>query len=349
MDKEIHGSVAFWSEGGSAIGMGHVARSINIALAVIERGLLARFLVNDDAAVRGRLEDFGVAYRICGSHPAAAPGTTDGVVVIDIKRDVREEVRELKDMGRKVVVIDNLSAADIADKTVIPSAIAAGSPLNDSVLSGKDYVIIGEGFRRVRKERRRPEWCRPLKVLVTMGGADPFRLTEKVVAAIAGMEGIEATVVLGPAKRMTGELEGLMKNAPERLRFLYSVKDMATLMSTVHIAFTAVGTTVYELAYMGAPTMLIANYAEDLETLSALAETGAFVSLGVGIGVSGEMIRGAVEEFKNSAERYASMSERASALIDGNGASRVAGVIESLINPPSPPFTKGGIKGGLRR
>lgn len=330
-DKYAHGSVAFWSEGGSEIGMGHVARSINIALAVIERGMSARFLVNDDAAVRGRCEDFGLACRICGPRLSAALGATDGVVVIDIKRDVRGEVRELKDMGRKVVVIDNLCAAEIADKTIIPSAVAVGSPLLVNVLAGKEYVIIGEGFRMARKERHRPEWGRPLKVLVTMGGADPFCLTEKVVAAIAGMAGIETTVVLGPAKRMTGELEGLVKNAPERVSFLHSVKDMATLMSTVHIAFTAVGTTAYELAYMGVPTALIGNYAEDRETLSAFSATGAFVSLGVGNEVSGEMIRGAVEEFKNNGERYASMSERAGALIDGNGAERVAGVIEALM------------------
>lgn len=333
-DKDIHGSVVFWTEGGSAIGMGHVARSINIALAVMDRGLPARFLVNDDKAVRGRLDDFGVAYRICGFGGAAALDSTDGVVVIDAKREIREEVRELKERGRKVVVIDNLCAADMADRTVIPSAVATGMPTLDSVLAGKEYVIIGEGFRRVRKEMRRPVYGRPLKVLVTMGGADPFRLTERAVAAMAGMEGIEATVVLGPAKRMTPELDGLMKNAPERIRFLRSVKDMAALMSAVHIAFTAIGTTVYELAYMGVPTALIANYAEDRETLSALEATGAFISLGVNAGVSGEMIRGAIEAFKNDGERYASMSMRASALVDGDGASRVAGVIESLMGAP---------------
>ncbi len=332
--KEVYGSVAFWTEGGGGIGMGHVARSLNIALSVIGRGLSAHFLVNDDAAVRGRLEDFGVDCRICGFGSTAALDPADGVVVIDAKRDVRGEVLELKERGRKVVVIDNLCAVDIADKTVIPSAVADGLPSNDKILAGKDYVIIGEGFRRAREERRRPDYGLPLKVLVTMGGADPFGLTEKVVAAIAGMEGIEATVVLGPAKRMTAELEGLMKNRPGWMEFIHGVKDMATLMSAVHIAFTAIGTTVYELAYMGVPTVLIANYAEDRATLSPLSATGAFVSLGVGIEVSGEMIRGAIEEFKNSGERYASMSGRAGALVDGNGASRVAGVIEALMGAP---------------
>lgn len=333
-DKAIHGSVAFWSEGGSGIGMGHVARSLNIALAVMERGLPARFLVNDDKAVRSRLEDFGVAYRICGFGGAPALDSTDGVVVIDTKRDIREEVRELKERGRKVVVIDNLCAAEIADRTIIPSAVAAGMPSNGSVLAGKEYVIIGEGFRRARKRGGRPAYGRPLKVLVTMGGADPFCLTERAVAGMAGMEGIEATVVLGPAKRMTRELEAFMKNKPGWMEFIYGVRDMAALISAVHIAFTAVGTTVYELAYMGVPTALIANYAEDRGTLSALEATGAFVSLGVNAGVSAEMIRGAIEAFKGNGERYASMSRRASALVDGDGASRAAGVIESLTGTP---------------
>lgn len=332
--KEIHGSVAFWTEGGSGIGMGHVARSLNIALSVIGRGLRAHFLVNDDAAVRGRLDDFGVDCRICGFGSTAALDPTDGVVVIDTKRDIREDVRGLKERGRKVVVIDNLSAAEIADKTIIPSVVAYGLPPNDKILAGKDYVIIGEGFRRVREERRRPVHSRPLKVLVTMGGADPFGLTEKIVAAMAGMEGIEATVVLGPAKRMTAELEALMKNRPGWMEFIHGVKDMAALMGTVHIAFTAIGTTVYELAYMGVPTVLIANYAEDIGALAALEAAGVAVSLGVRDDVSEKMIRGAVESLLKDGKRYASMSERASALVDGDGASRVAGVIEALMGAP---------------
>lgn len=333
-DKDARGSVVFWTEGGSDIGMGHVARSLNIALAVIERGLPARFLVNDDAAVRSRLEDFGVAYRICGSHPMAALDPADGVVVIDAKRDIREDVRVLKERGWKVVVIDNLSAVETADKTIIPSAIAAGLPSNDNILAGGDYVIIGEGFRRAGKECRRPAHGRPLRALVTMGGADPFRLTEKVVAAMAGMDGMVATVVIGPAKRITPELEGLMKNRPAWMEFFRDVKDMADLMGSVHIAFTAIGTTVYELAYMGVPTALIANYAEDRAALAALEATGAFLGLGVKDEVSGEIIRGAIEAFKNNGNRYASMSERASALVDGGGASRAAGVIESLTGAP---------------
>ncbi|MEK7773704.1 MAG: hypothetical protein AAB307_05105, partial [Deltaproteobacteria bacterium] len=156
VDKKTHGGATFWTEGGSAIGMGHVARSLNIALAVISRGVPAEFLVNDDAAVRSLLDGAGVTHRICDFGSAPDVGLLGEVVVMDAKKDVLSRVRALKELGWKVVVIDNLSALEIADKTIIPSAVACGLPPNDKILAGRDYVIIGEGFRRAEKQVGRP-------------------------------------------------------------------------------------------------------------------------------------------------------------------------------------------------
>ena len=114
----------------------------------------------------------------------------NSVVVIDTKRDVSSQVRSLKDDGKRVVLIDN-SSTDEADAIVMPTPVYRGEP-KAALLSGSGYLIIGENFRNSRGEEPTSH-SSPLKVLVTMGGADPFNLTEMVLKALWPMEGIEVT------------------------------------------------------------------------------------------------------------------------------------------------------------
>ena len=249
----MQNGVTFWTEGGQSIGMGHVMRCINIARAFGAEEMPLHFLVNNERPVIERLNQeafFHVVYPMSGKH---ANRLTKGVVVIDTKRDVSSQVRSLKEDGKKVVLIDN-SSTDEADAIVMPTPVYRGQS-RPALFSGSSYLIIGDNFREARGEGPISHSA-PLKVLVTMGGADPFNLTEMVLKALWPIEGIEVTTVIGPAFRMTDTMEEFVKRSGESFTFAFNVKDMAPLMRASHIAFTAVGTTVYELAYMGVPSVL---------------------------------------------------------------------------------------------
>jgi spore coat polysaccharide biosynthesis predicted glycosyltransferase SpsG len=106
---------------------------------------------------------------------------------------------------------------------------------------------------------------------------------------------------------------------------------MAPLMRDTHIAFTAVGTTVYELAYMGVPSVLIGNYATDAEDLAALEGLGVCRSLGYYRDLDPSLISEAAESFRDDPAMWSEMSLNARNLTDGDGASRIAGLICSLL------------------
>lgn len=323
----MQNGVTFWTEGGPSIGMGHLMRCINIAHALAPEDMPMHFLVNNERPVIDRLNQealFHIVYPITGRH---ANRLTNGVVVIDTKRDVSTQVHALKEEGRKVVLIDNGSTEE-ADAIIMPTPVMKANG-GGKHLAGSDYLIIGENFRRQRGSAP-IQHALPLKVLVTMGGADPNNLTETVLKALWRVEGIEVTTVLGPAYRMTEAMEEFIKRSGGKFSFLFNVKDMAPVMRTSHVAFTAVGTTVYELAYMGIPSVLIGNYDTDASDLGALEGLGICKSLGHFKAVEQQAISGAAEFLRDDEAAWREISLNARGLTDGDGAARIASVITSL-------------------
>jgi UDP-2,4-diacetamido-2,4,6-trideoxy-beta-L-altropyranose hydrolase len=320
--------VTFWTEGGKTIGMGHLSRSVNIARALKRNSVPFDFLINDDESVKARLEAEGFEFRVVGLSPEGVQKISSGTVVIDTKKDLSGLAALLKERGKRVVVIDNASSAE-ADLSVYPSPFYRGERRANE-RGGSDYLIIGDNFIRERGALAQVKPFKPFKVLITMGGADPFNLTEQVVNAIERLDGVEATVVIGPASKPTQFLKRFIESGSEKFRFLYNVADMAPVMSSCHIAFTAVGTTVYELAYLGVPSVVIANYPNDDSDLRELKELGISFGLGYYKDVNAPMIRGAVKSLMKRENLLELMSRKAHALTDGRGAFRIASCIAEL-------------------
>ena len=108
------------------------------------------------------------------------------------------------------------------------------------------------------------------------------------------------------------------------------VNKMALLMRDSDIAFTAYGITLFELAYMGVPSVVIVNYREDKKDLAAYDKLGIGIPLGFHEEVNEIDIRNAVESFLHKRELLNEMSKTGRTLVDGNGAERIVKAIESL-------------------
>ncbi len=320
-------SVTIWTEGGTDIGMGHVVRSVNLARLIMEGGIFVEFWVNDSPLVAGYLEGFDVRVHPIGSKKQL-PSTE--LVILDTKKDVTELVRELKKRGRKVMLIDNTTPARrYADVTVIPSLFS--KPLGEkNVYSGREFIIIGENFLKARG-RKHLEYAHPLRVLVTMGGADPNNLTLKVIDALWDMENIDVIVVIGPAYRHTDTLSRYEREARPWFNFIYGVKDMAPLTTLCHVGITAMGTTVNEFAYMGMPSIIIGNYPDDVADMDAFNELNIGTALGYHMDVKKEHIQEALRHFVDDETLWRTYSKRAGALIDGNGRLRILKLINTMM------------------
>ena len=335
----MRSGVAIWTEGGPAVGMGHVMRCISVAKAFAALGIEVHFYTNageggeggDGGAVEAALTDAGFEHDTLPFDTQEIGRINEEIAVIDTHRDVLRHVIALKEAGTKTVLIDNYSASDMADSVIVPCAATGARPMREGFLRGPDYVIVGENFLKARDAMERPAHSSPLRVLVTMGGADPNNLTETVVEALQVLKDIDVTVVMGPASKKSGRLERLKALGNSRFTFLHGVKDMAPLMNRAHVAFTAPGITVYELAFMGVPSVILGNYSSDRALIRELERLGVCIGLGFYKDTSAFHIGKSVQYFMRDGKRWEEMSRRAATLIDGLGALRIAGAVSALI------------------
>jgi spore coat polysaccharide biosynthesis predicted glycosyltransferase SpsG len=273
-----------------------------------------------------------LGYRISVIEDAQSVFNEDHVVVIDTKKDVPGQVELLKCRGRKVVLIDNNTAAvELADLVIMPSPFFDEKKDAQSarVKGGASYIMIGDNFHDQRGESLMLKYSLPLRVLVTMGGADPNHITEKVVNALRELKDVEVDVVVGPASEPT---ESISNAQSDGVRVHRNLADLAPLMANAHIAFTALGTTINELAFMGVPSLIISNYFDDTHDLHKVEELGIGVALGHHSDVDAAAISDAVAVFVKDSSQWEEMRVKAAALTDGLGAGRIAALISEFVN-----------------
>ena len=98
------------------------------------------------------------------------------------------------------------------------------------------------------------------KVLITFGGADPQKYTERVLLIISKSKylNVQFEVILGKAKINVKELLEKYKSF-SNIQMSYDVRNMPKIMSDCDIALTSRGRTGYELAMLGIPTIAMAQ------------------------------------------------------------------------------------------
>ena len=173
------------------------------------------------------------------------------------------------------------------------------------LLLGSRFVLLRSEFFPWRKASRAIP-VEAKNILITMGGSDPGNVTLQIMLALD----VAATVVVGPANPHLKILE--KAKGPHTL--VVNPPNLPELMTQADFAFCAGGTTCWELAYLGVPFMvsvLAENQRNNAEQL-------------VANGIAEKFDPTRIAQLLSDPKRRSEMSEKGRALIDGEGATRVA-------------------------
>ena len=338
-------SILVRCDGSPEIGFGHVVRCL--ALADELRGVHGCRVV---FAMRKGPLGFDMVRQ--GGYPVVEPGgphrsfdyprwMTEAlgaidarVLILDVRDDLRrEDVELLKVPGRIVAVLDDLSdrrlAADLAFYPPIPQLRRAGwEGFGGKVHAGWDMVLLRPEFSRCRRDRREGTPT----ILVTMGGSDPAGLTLNALNALDRLSNdFRVLVVLGPGFLHEETLSALLPGMRHRSEVMRDVRNMADIMSRADLAVASFGVTAYELAAAGVPAIYLCLTQDHAESATALVREGVAVSLGTYEGASAEALAEAASHLMNDSAAREGMSKRASGLVDGGGAERIAREIVEAI------------------
>ncbi|MBE0417166.1 MAG: UDP-2,4-diacetamido-2,4,6-trideoxy-beta-L-altropyranose hydrolase [Coriobacteriia bacterium] len=213
-----------------------------------------------------------------------------------------------------------------------PDDYARLTPGRCKLLLGPEYLLLREGFATRRPAAPRPAEP-PRWLLVYFGGSDLTGETPKALEALAGLAASavypERIDVILPAE---GPLRDRALSIAPSLPGLVlhdHVEDMPSLMASADLALGAGGTSAWERAYLGLPSLTVIVAENQHVPASALAEAGGSRLLGSSEAVTAEDVERALEEAFAEPEGLARMSAAALRVTCGaeDGAARVGGYL----------------------
>jgi UDP-2,4-diacetamido-2,4,6-trideoxy-beta-L-altropyranose hydrolase len=243
-----------------------------------------------------------------------------------------------RETGRRLLAIDDTAHLDRYYADIVLNQNLHAHSLHYShapytrLLLGTRYALLRREFWAWRGHRREvPAVAK--KVLVTMGGSDPDNVTLKVVQALVRIDipDLEAVVVIGPSNPHREALRRAAESSPSPVSLVENVENMPELMAWADMAVSAGGTTVWELLFLGVPTLALPIADNQRESMRVLTEWGFVegpdqdpdeIGAEANYPISIKMQRLALDE-----DRRTLLARRGRQLVDGRGVLRVAEVL----------------------
>ncbi|MEA5616583.1 UDP-2,4-diacetamido-2,4,6-trideoxy-beta-L-altropyranose hydrolase [Cronbergia sp. UHCC 0137] len=326
----------------SEIGIGHLMRCLALAQTCKENQWQVIFCINKKASIlASRLisESIQVYYlkSLPGSNKDAQETSNLAKdfdcqwVVVDGYQFDAEYQGIIKVSGLKLLFIDDYGHAEhyYAD-IVLNQNISADDGLYTNresytqLLLGTRYTLLRQEFWQCQGWKR----INPLvasKILVTMGGADPDNVTLKVIQALelVKVDGLEVIVVVGASNSHDEQLQVTAKESKLTIRIEKNVQNMPELMAWADVAITAGGSTCWELAFMGLPSLILVLAENQRAIAQQLHKLEIFITLGNYQDVSVIDIASTTNQLLLNINIRSQMSRLSQKLIDGQGNQRV--------------------------
>lgn len=320
------------ADGNSSIGMGHIMRTLVLAKELAKYNEVFYICRTEDNTLFNIGDKYKNGLDKIYQYGFRIKLVREEYLIEDLKKinsdllitdsyDVDEMYfNETKKVFKNTAYIDDMNLMFFNVDFIINQNINAGDfnykTNNDTKLMlGPEYIMLREEFRNAPKKKinRIVE-----DIMVTVGGGDPYYITEKFLGYINGLK-YKFHVVVGPSFTNIDELKKLQDH---RIKFYYNA-DMYSIMQKCDLAISACGSTVYELCACGVPTLgiIIADNQEKIGI--KLDELGIIKNLGWYDKINkGKFIK-SIRDICENYDTRVCMSNKGRSIIDGKGVERI--------------------------
>lgn len=220
-----HPPILFRADAGPTTGFGHFVRSLALA-SYLSEDFQCSFATYNAAEHRPSEYQLEEIARVCKYIPIRASSmqeyddkfvemlTGKEIVVLDNYYFTTDYQQRIKDKGCKLVCIDDMPNRHfVADVLLTSSPIERSKfSLEDSTkfLSGVKYALLRTQF--LNAPPHKGSKTKPGRIIIAIGGADPFRLTDKLLGVIATISHkFEVDVIAGDTVKIDSQWEGFIR------------------------------------------------------------------------------------------------------------------------------------------
>jgi UDP-2,4-diacetamido-2,4,6-trideoxy-beta-L-altropyranose hydrolase len=318
------------------IGAGHVVRCLALAEWLKGAGWRIAFAVaGETVPTVPALAASG--FRVCvlndeQTEPEAlreqASGRADLLVVDHYKRDAAFEA-SCRSFANKILVLDDATARNhdcdiIVDAAASNEECYAGQvPAHARVLTGPAYALVRQSFVAQREMSLARRDGRPVQeILVSCGATDPGNATSAALEALNDVaNNISIVVVLSS---QAPNVDAVRRQLYGKVQLLTDIQDMAELMTRADLGIGASGSTAYERAVVGLPSILVTVADNQRGIAQQMVEGGAVLDGGMLDRGLVARLRALLKSVLSDPGHRRGLAQAASALVDGRGVVRIA-------------------------
>lgn len=317
--------------GDKRIGMGHIYRTLLLAHEMHNHEIVFVCTRGSELAVAACQENrYETVHQGHENLEDTVLAHDPDLVINDFLDTTERYVAALKQRSARVINFEDVGpGAALADLVINEVYGETGSATN--ALAGPEVFCIRDEFLEAAARAPKPV---VKEVLITFGGVDENNLTERVlrvVSAEAATRGIHLTVVTGSGYDHDKSLTALMSRCdPDRVTRANGTKRMSDYMARADIAFSSAGRTLFELAHMGVPAVVMACNTRE-ESHPFASSHGGFIYLGRHDTVCDDALRTAFRELIDDVELRRGMRERLQQFDFSNGRQRVLTEISRVL------------------
>lgn len=244
----------------------------------------------------------------------------------------QEVIDKCSDSPPRVLVIDDLADRRHFADVLLDQNLGRCSedyydlvPETCNVLVGPRYALLRPEFAEWREIslRRRTQEPRLQRLLINLGGVDKDNVTGQLLNALTNCDlpdELQICVVMGATAPWREQVAAQASKMPWPTEVVVNATDIAKRMAEADIAIGAAGSTSWERCCLGLPTLMVVLADNQREIARALAEEGAVLLLDLkNLSVSLTTQLASIKTF----DKLQTLSRRAAALVDGEGAAYV--------------------------
>jgi UDP-2,4-diacetamido-2,4,6-trideoxy-beta-L-altropyranose hydrolase len=320
------------------IATGHVMRCLSVADAAKAMGVDTVFITADDSP-SSFIEARGYESIVLGTDWEKPESelraiadvirkNTISKILVDSYQVTEKYLRELNKLA-KVFYLDDLNAFPYPVHAVINYANYADDNFYPVRYPGTVYYL-GCGYVPLRPEFRKPKHKKISKevknLLIMSGGSDPYDILPEILEAICVDEYTDINVICG---RYNRNLPVLREKYSRHfsVHVLSHVDNIWEFYDEADVAVSAGGSTLYELASMGVPTITYSFADNQIGNVRSFARDELMPYAGdVRGGNVPARVASILEDF-TSPEQRSTVSVKLHSLVDGCGAERFAKIL----------------------